>query len=223
MCTPSKKHKKILYLHCNPRVDTKMEGREHLRYQEYEFHILQKLSENLVFKKHVSITFVHTYNEAKRILHKESFWMVYFAGHGNVEGLHLLDQNKDASETVSYDKLFDLFGSLNPGARCLVMNACLTGGQASFKAAMRRRQDTVEYVIGTMRTISDAEGSWFSFLFFRFLLSDRNTISSAFDLALLELSKIPFSGARNGPHFYLSALHNIGTEPSPEDYYFAIN
>jgi len=144
--------------------------------------------------------------------------MIYFAGHGTSDGIHMLDSNLDASESVGFDKMFDLLASLKSDTKIFVLNACTTGGSSGFKAASRRKKESADFIVATQRTISDAEGAWFSYYFFSKLFQINENIPSAFNYAITCLTQTAFPHSNSLQPFYLSSFED---RPLVEDdYYF---
>eukprot|EP01091_Cochliopodium_minus_P010909 TRINITY_DN2995_c0_g2_i1.p1 TRINITY_DN2995_c0_g2~~TRINITY_DN2995_c0_g2_i1.p1 ORF type:complete len:668 (-),score=205.23 TRINITY_DN2995_c0_g2_i1:135-2138(-) len=197
-------NRKILYLNCNSRIDSSIMGREHLRYQEFEYNKIKEFSENECVRKFVEIDFCFTLQEFKERLIKNKYWMIYFAGHATPDGFYMLDNKRDSNQYVSYSSLFDIFASNNSdysftntknnsNIKCVVFNACSTGEINAVRAFSRNRN--VYYIIATQKVITDSEGANFMFHFIKNLFVNEESIVSSF-LSTITHSNLPFTLVR---------------------------
>jgi hypothetical protein len=114
--------------------------------------------------------------------------VVHFSGHGHPnDGIQVLDQYGQP-RAVKPQALSNLFGLLNAGLRCVVLNACHTDDQAQAIA------QHVPCVVGMRRQVLDKTAILFATGLYR-ALADGRTIRTAFELArnALDLHDVPDS------------------------------
>jgi CHAT domain-containing protein len=105
--------------------------------------------------------------------------VVHFSGHGsNIGGITLADRHGDP-QMVPPHALASLFRIIGASVRCVVLNACLTAGQAAAIG------EYVPCVVGMSRKITDTSAIGFAAGLYR-ALGNAQSVRTAFDLGCLD-------------------------------------
>lgn len=102
---------------------------------------------------------------------------VHFSGHGESEGIFMLDDEGD-SLFFSKEKLADVFKLFGEVVGCVFLNACYSADQSE---AMRKY---IPHIVGTTSAVDDDDASKFAVLFYSAIAEGRE-IPFAFELAKL--------------------------------------
>ena len=107
-------------------------------------------------------------DDLRRALLEEQPCVVHFSGHGEGESGLLLEDADGAGQTLDTAALAELFGLVQPGIRCVLLNACYSEVQA--RAVARH----VDYVIGMAAAVADAAARKFALAFYDALGAGRD-------------------------------------------------
>jgi hypothetical protein len=129
-------------------------------------------------------------DELQEALLRHEPHIVHFAGHGTDSEEVVLVDDSGASRPVSKNALARLFEILKDNVRIVLMNACYSKPQAEAISS------TVDYAIGTSKSVGDRAAIAFSAGFYQ-ALSFGRSVSEAFELGKnnMELLRHPGSDA----------------------------
>jgi CHAT domain/Effector-associated domain 11 len=105
---------------------------------------------------------------------------VHFAGHGDVEGIYMVDAHQGAL-LVSKEDLGRVFKLFSQVVACVVLNACQSAAQS---AAIRKH---IPHVIGSTKAVGDRTATQFATLFYM-AIAEGQEIPFAFEFARLGLT-----------------------------------
>jgi len=178
--------RKILILSAKPRDKGNL-------YLHDEFKIIKEKLNPSDFST-VELTGVYV-DELLDILKEHQPSIVHFCGHGDTDGLTLLDKNDNAI-TVPIDKLSDAF-QLFKGIECVILNACNSKPQAYAVS------HHVKYVIGMDGKISDAAALKFTSGFY-IGLDYGTSYKNAFDFGRCQIGlENELKDDQNIPYLYI--------------------
>jgi len=139
--------------------------------------------------------------------------VVHFSGHGSPAAAIILEDADGRSSEVPPGALGDLFGILDDGVRCVVLNACYSATQAGAMIG------NIDCLIGTTRKISDPAAIRFAGGFYRGIGFGKS-IATAFalgqneiDLAALGEADTPMLSTREGVD--AAAIHLVDARAEP--------
>ncbi|MEG1667389.1 caspase family protein [Chryseobacterium sp.] len=115
---------KILFTSANPRDENFLRLNQEARLIEYEL-MKAKFRDNFEFIKIKAIDI----NELQDALLNQSPQFLHFSGHGNCDGLTLLNDN-DEAQLVKTKPLADLFKLFSNEIQCIFLNSCHSAGQS---------------------------------------------------------------------------------------------
>jgi hypothetical protein len=114
--------------------------------------------------------------------------IVHFSGHGSESGELSFEDHAGMTRTAPVEALGRLFGILNCGIRCVVLNACYSATQAEVI------QRYVDCVIGMKNTIEDPAAIAFASSFY-LGLGHGESVKRAFDLGCIQIELAGIGGA----------------------------
>lgn len=119
------------------------------------------------------------HSDLHSLLRRHRPTVVHYAGHGQIGGIALLDSDGRA-RVIAAAALEDLFAIVGASIRCVVLNACLTAGQARAIAAH------VPCVVGMSGSVLDETAIEFAAAFYS-ALADGESVATAFKLGRNQL------------------------------------
>lgn len=159
---------RILFLGANPRRSQLDLGREVSRIQR-DLRMARE-RDNLVLKQEWAVT----RDTLMQALLEEPPSIVHFAGHGEKDGIILLDDVGEPQK-VSGESLASLFRLFQDTVKCVVLNACWSEAQA------RAIRQHIPHVVGTRAQISDSAAVAFTIGFYMAIGAGKD-IRFAFDM-----------------------------------------
>lgn len=129
--------------------------------------------------------------------------IVHFSCHGSPSGELLLTGANDDAVPVSTETLQRVFRQCSPGLRCVVLNACFSGQQATALLQV------VPVVVAMASEIPDAVATIFAVGFYRAVASGEN-VHSAVELGRIQLELAKMSKYRDLPQL----LYGEGVDPT---------
>jgi len=128
------------------------------------------------------------YKDLRRKLLKYKPHIVHFSGHGTSKGI-LLEDNQGKLQTVSKERLVELFLQFTEHLECIVFNAC------DSQEIAQAMSEHIPYVIGMNAAIGDREAIDFAVGFYDGI-GDGRTYEDAFIIGKNAINGLPSGGMR---------------------------